>query len=184
MNEERGRNITRRSLVLLGGSSLLAMMLHPVSAAVHFQTERALSLDVLPTGEKLKRVYWAEGHYIPQALREIHYLLRDYRAGEVKTIDVKLLDLLHEIRALIGSRSPFEVVSGYRSQQTNRWLQRTNPSVARHSYHTQGMAVDFRLPDCDLVKLKAVALKLGRGGVGYYPHTAFLHVDVGPRRQW
>ncbi len=146
--------------------------------------ERVLSLDVLHTGERLRRVYWAEGRYIPQTLREIHYLLRDHRTDEVKAIDVKLLDLLHDVHVLVGSRTSFAIVSGYRSLATNKQLQRINPDVARHSYHTQGMAIDIRLPDRDLARLKTAALELNRGGVGYYPNADFLHVDVGPRRQW
>ncbi|KAF0118229.1 MAG: twin-arginine translocation pathway signal [Rhodospirillaceae bacterium] len=187
MNDEAGRNpaITRRSLLLLGGGCLMAGVLaQPAVAGGRLVHERTLSLEAVHTGEKWQRVYWAEGRYIPQALREVHYLLRDHRTDEVKVIDVRLLDLLHDMHSLMDNRTSFEIVSGYRSAATNKQLQRTNPDVARHSYHTQGMAIDIRQPGRDLVKLKAAALRLNRGGIGSYPQASFLHVDVGPRRRW
>jgi len=186
MDEQTGQRapIARRVLLLGGGCMVASFLVQPAKAVGRLAYERVLTLDALHTGEKLKRVYWAEGRYIPQALREIGHLLRDHRTNEVKAIDVKLLDLLHDMHDLMGSQTSFAVVSGYRSPATNKALQRTNPDVARRSYHTQGMAIDIRLPGRELNKLKAAALKLGRGGVGMYPNESFLHVDVGPRRQW
>lgn len=188
MYQETGRqfSITRRALLLLGGRYLMmaGALVPPSAVANHLLRERVLSLDVLHTGEKFRSVYWADGRYIMQTLREIHYLLRDHRTNEVKVIDVKLLDLLYDIHYFVASRTPFQIISGYRSPATNRQLQRVNPHVASCSYHTQGMAIDVRLSDRDLVRLKAAALRLNRGGVGYYPTAAFLHIDVGPKRQW
>jgi uncharacterized protein YcbK (DUF882 family) len=56
--------------------------------------------------------------------------------------------------------------------------------VAKKSFHMSGMAIDVRLPDVDLARLHAAALSLGLGGVGYYPGSNFVHMDVGPVRQW
>ncbi|MBF0561597.1 MAG: DUF882 domain-containing protein [Alphaproteobacteria bacterium] len=177
--------IARRALLRMGGGVIAAGLLsYPAIAARPRHSERSLSLEHLHTGEKIKRVYWADGRYVHASLHDIHHILRDYRTGEIKPIDVRLLDLLHDLHKVTGSRKPFEIISGYRSKLTNAMLAETTDGVARHSFHVRGMAVDIRLPDRNLRKLKVAALHLGRGGVGYYPDSDFVHVDVGPKRFW
>ena len=118
------------------------------------------------------------------AIQDINYLLRDYRTGEVKAIDQRLLDLLYSVNRIMKSSRPFHVISGYRSPTTNAMLAEKSAGVAKHSLHIEGKAIDFYLPDRPLKELHRVALALGGGGVGYYPESEFVHMDVGPVRRW
>lgn len=145
---------------------------------------RAVSLDNLHTGEKLQAVYWEQGEYIPDVLDAVNEHLRDYRTGEIHPINPRLLDVLDTLTALTGANASFQVISGYRSAATNAMLHERSEEVAKKSFHIRGMAIDIRLPGVDLSHLHAAALSLGRGGVGYYPDSNFIHVDVGPVREW
>lgn len=177
-------SIDRRSALRLGLGALSIFLPSTALAAVNATGRRAVSLANLHTGEKLKSTYWADGEYIPEALAEIDHNLRDFRTGDVHPIDPRLLDLLHDLRLRMRSKAPFEVISGYRSPATNAQLASESRGVARKSFHLRGMAIDIRLPDCDLRQLRKAALSLRRGGVGYYPKPDFVHVDVGPVRSW
>jgi uncharacterized protein YcbK (DUF882 family) len=145
---------------------------------------RVLSLYNLHTAEKLEAVYWENGAYVPDAVEALNHVLRDYRTGDVAPMHVGLFDLLGELSAKTGSRQAFQVVSGYRSPATNARLAERSGEVARRSLHMDGKAMDIYLEDVALDRLRAAALDLGRGGVGYYPDTRFVHVDVGPVRRW
>ena len=145
---------------------------------------RCVSLQNLHTGESMDGVYWEEGGYVPDVLDAVNLHLRDFRTGDVHPIDPRLLDLLDAVSDRTGTKSPFHVISGYRSAQTNAMLHERSAEVAKKSLHVQGMAIDIRLPDVDLDHLHAAALSLGRGGVGYYPESNFVHIDVGPVRTW
>jgi uncharacterized protein YcbK (DUF882 family) len=145
---------------------------------------RSVSLDNLHTGEKMQAVYWEQGEYIPDVLDAVNEHLRDYRTGEVHQINPGLLDVLDTLSALTGADASFQVISGYRSAATNAMLRERSEEVAKKSFHIQGMAIDIRLPGVELSHLHAAALSLGRGGVGYYPDSNFIHVDVGPVREW
>ena len=145
---------------------------------------RSVSLDNLHTGEKMQAVYWDQGEYIPDVLDAVNEHLRDYRTGEVHQIHPGLLDVLDTLSVLTGANASFQVISGYRSAATNAMLRERSEEVAKKSFHIQGMAIDIRLPGVELSRLHAAALSLGRGGVGYYPDSNFIHVDVGPVREW
>lgn len=145
---------------------------------------RSLSFFNTHTNESLETIYWCDDAYCAPGLKEIDHLLRDHRTGEVKEIDRSLLDLLHELRSEIGVNQPFHVISGYRSQASNTLLRHEGHGVAARSFHIQGRAVDIRLPGVGLGELRDIAVRLGRGGVGYYPASDFVHVDVGPPRTW
>ncbi|MFN3076420.1 MAG: DUF882 domain-containing protein [Alphaproteobacteria bacterium] len=178
--------VSRRAVLRLGCGLVAAGLLATSAEAAKPRrvAERVLSFEHLHTGEKLRRTYWAEGRYIRSSLREIHHLLRDFRTGETRPIDLKLLELLHDLHGLVGSRKPIEIVSAYRSKRTNGSLASHDDGVARRSFHLRGMAVDLRLPDRDLGRVRQAALRLARGGVGYYPTSDFVHIDVGPHRSW
>ena len=117
-------------------------------------------------------------------MSSINHLLRDFRTGDVHAIDPKLLDLLHALRSATGSRKPFEVISGYRSPVTNHDLRALSDGVASGSLHMKGQAIDIRLGDVKLTALRDAARALGRGGVGYYAESNFVHVDTGRVRFW
>ena len=145
---------------------------------------RRLALYNLHTGESADLVYWADGAYVPDALGRIDHVLRDFRTGEVRGIDRRLLDLLVRLNGRLESNEPFHVISGYRSPHTNMMLASASEGVARHSLHMEGMAIDVRIPNRSLGALRAAALSLGGGGVGYYQASDFVHVDVGRVRSW
>jgi uncharacterized protein YcbK (DUF882 family) len=146
--------------------------------------EKAVGFYHIHTGEQLRMVYWRHGQYLPGALREVDYLLRDYHTNEVKSIDPQVLDLLYAMSKLLETNAPFQVLSGYRSPATNAKLHRHDREVAVHSLHMAGQAVDIRLPGRPLVGVRRAALAIQAGGVGYYPQRNFLHVDTGPVRSW
>jgi uncharacterized protein YcbK (DUF882 family) len=147
--------------------------------------ERTVSLLNTHTGERLRKVvYWEQGVYLTDALEEINYVLRDHRTDEIHNIDPKTIDLMAAISRKIGATRPFEIISGYRSPQTNQLLRSISRGVAKNSYHMQGKAVDLRLPGVPLKTLRQAALDLNAGGVGYYPKSGFVHVDTGRVRTW
>jgi uncharacterized protein YcbK (DUF882 family) len=163
------------------GYGLLVLGVKMATAAA---TARRLAFHNLHTGESLSSVYWEDGRYLADALAEIDHVLRDFRTGEVHRIDPALLDLVHRLGVALGSAQPFHVISGYRSPETNAMLASKSGGVAKNSYHVKGMAIDLRLPDRRLEDLRAAALALAGGGVGYYPKSDFIHMDTGPVRAW
>jgi uncharacterized protein YcbK (DUF882 family) len=138
------------------------------------------------TGESVDVVYWSDGHYVPAALQQIDRVLRDHRTSEVKAIDRRVLDVLFELRVKLKSDEPFHVISGYRSPESNAYLRGRSPTsgVAQKSQHMLGRAIDVRLPDRDIEAIRDAALSMRRGGVGFYPASDFVHVDVGRVRRW
>ncbi|GGO80626.1 membrane protein [Marinobacterium nitratireducens] len=146
--------------------------------------ERKLTLNNLHTGEKLTAVYWAGGDYQLEALKEIDHVLRDHRSGTSIEMDRQLFDLLYMLQRDIGLHKEFQIISGYRSPETNAKLRQQSSGVAKKSYHMLGKALDIRVPGVPLRDLQHKALSLKSGGVGYYAKSNFIHVDVGPVRRW
>ena len=139
------------------------------------------------TGERLDIVYRRGENYIPEALDKLDYFLRDHRTGDVHHFDPRLFDLLHDLTAsLHDSGGAINVICGYRTPWSNEFLRTRSPhtGVARHSLHMQAEAIDIRLPGISTAALRDAALRLHRGGVGYYRSSDFVHVDVGRVRQW
>lgn len=175
---------SRRAFLRAGLLGLLAPTLPGAASALAAPRERRLAFENLHTGESLRCVYWRDGAYVPDALAGIDRTLRDHRSDEVAPIDRGLLDALHALHRSLGSSAPFQVISGYRSPATNAKLRAEGHGVARRSFHMRGMAADVALADRDVAELRRAALALGAGGVGYYPESGFVHVDVGPVRRW
>jgi uncharacterized protein YcbK (DUF882 family) len=145
---------------------------------------RSLSFEHTHTGERLAVTYAYGDSYVPPALLAISRLLRDFRNGETHVIDPSLLDQLHALATLVATGASFQVISGYRSPTTNRMLREHGRGVASKSLHLEGRAIDIRLPDVPLADLRDAALSLRAGGVGYYPTSAFVHIDTGAVRRW
>jgi uncharacterized protein YcbK (DUF882 family) len=145
---------------------------------------RRLSFLNTHTGERVSATYFENGRFEPGALQDINRVLRDHRSGEVQPIDQRLLDLLDTLRVKLDAAQPYHVISGYRSASTNALLHSASDGVARHSLHMDGKAIDIRVPGVQLAHLRGAALQLGRGGVGYYPTSDFVHVDTGRVRRW
>jgi len=177
------RPLDRRDVLRFGAVATASLLLAPrmVFAA---DKPRMISFDNLHTGETLKTTYWADGGYVRGALKEIDWVLRDFRTGDIKPIDPGLLDILSVLRERLETTAPYGIISGYRSPATNAMLHEKSDGVALKSYHTRGMAIDVRLGDRALKDLRRTALSLKAGGVGYYPRSNFVHLDTGPVRRW
>ncbi|MDQ7072800.1 MAG: DUF882 domain-containing protein [Gammaproteobacteria bacterium] len=95
-----------------------------------------------------------------------------------------LIELLNLLHAKVDGKQAFHVISGYRSPKSNAALRKNSTGVAKKSFHMKGMAIDIRLPKCQLSTLHKAAINLKMGGVGRYSNSNFLHIDTGPTRQW
>lgn len=175
--------IGRRHFLTSVAAAVPALAL-PRTALARTDPVRRLTFEHTHTGERLAVDYARGDEYLPDGLSQVNRLLRDFRTGEVHDIDKALLDLLHGLTTLTGTSRPFQVISGYRSPATNSMLRQRSEGVAGRSLHMQGMAIDIRLPDVPLAKLRQAALAASRGGVGYYPASNFVHVDTGRIRRW
>lgn len=137
------------------------------------------------TGERIDIVYRHGEAYIPDALAKLDFFLRDHRTGDVRHFDPRLYDILSDLTAAVGRPGgEIDIVCGYRTSSTNESLRAHTTGVAKNSLHIQAQAIDLRMPGIDTLKLRKAALALARGGVGYYPHSDFIHLDVGRVRQW
>jgi uncharacterized protein YcbK (DUF882 family) len=193
MNDRNARGLHRRQFLGIGAAAATAALIpqralaavRPAAAAA--VPERVLSFFNTHTGERLKTRYCTGGEYRPDALTEVNYILRDFRENEIKPIDPRLLDLLHELGGTLETDQPFHVISGYRSPKTNAALRErggATTGVASHSLHMVGQAIDIRIPGVTLDNLRSAARSLKIGGVGFYPDLNFVHVDVGRVRYW
>ncbi len=145
---------------------------------------RRLFLKNLHTGDTVKTVYWENGRYIDDALAEARHAMRDWRNGAKHDMDTGLFDILHDLGARLETDRPFQIISAYRSPATNAAMAARSSGVAKKSLHTLGKASDIRVEGVQLAHLRKAAASLGRGGVGYYPVSDFVHVDTGRVRQW
>lgn len=179
-------NAARRSLL---GAALAVPALWVAGAgrrtwADELPATRELSLINTHTGESLLTRYFEAGQYIPQALTKLQHLLRDHRSGDAHAIDPQLFDVLYHAAARNDREPRFEVISGYRSPNSNAQLRSRSHGVAEHSLHMEGKAIDVRLAGVTCAKLRDVALSMGCGGVGYYARSNFVHLDTGRVRAW
>ena len=171
-----------RRRVLAAGLGLAVPALGASAAAA--SAPRSLSVLNLHTGEKLAATYFEAGRYLPDALAALDRVLRDHRTGEVHPIAPGLIDLVADLAGHFGRPDAVQIISGYRSPASNAALHARSSGVATRSLHMQGMAMDIRVPGAPLERLRDSALALGKGGVGYYPDSNFVHVDVGRVRRW
>lgn len=145
---------------------------------------RALFIRRARTGESFQGIYWREGRYDREALRRLDMVLRDPGADEATPMDPRLFDVLVSVQRAMDSNGPWEVISGYRSPETNAQRARESRRVSRASLHMSGMACDARLPGRDSLGIARVAAELQMGGVGLYRRDGFVHLDCGPPRRW
>lgn len=178
-------NLSRRRWLSLGGIVLGASLLPAtVNAIVSTPKPLILRLRNLHTGDIVNAPYSTLG-FSAKTLNELNYLMRDRHENKVKAIDPKLFLKLTQIQYRLGLRnSEILVLSGYRTARTNAAMRSRSRGVASNSYHIQGKAVDFRIENVPLARIKQVAESLNNGGVGYYSRSNFVHVDTGPVRTW
>ncbi|NCQ23498.1 MAG: DUF882 domain-containing protein [Roseovarius sp.] len=136
------------------------------------------------TGERIDTIYWIEGDYIPEALKEISLFMRDWRTNGVKTIDPRTIDIMAASHNLLGANEPYMMLSGYRSAQTNAMLRSKSRGVAKNSRHIIGEAADLRLGSRSVSQIYQAGVACGGGGVGRYSGSNFVHMDCGPVRTW
>ena len=177
-------HLSRRH-ALLGGAAVLAAGLLPGRArAAGPGIDRWLELRNTHTGEELAIVYRAASGLVATAVEQLNWLLRDHRANVAHPIDAPLFDQLADLAAAAGVEPRFEIISGYRSPASNAQLADASSGVARHSLHMEGRAIDVRLRGVSCATLRDLALQAGRGGVGYYRRSDFVHLDTGRVRAW
>ena len=177
--------LSRRGfLMAVGGvcGSVASMAGAPALAGV--SASRCVKFLHTHTGESLRAVYFRDGCYQAECLAQVNQLLRDFRTGDVHRIDPGVLDILFDLQTLADRDEPFQVISGYRSPATNAMLHSRSEGVATHSMHLEGRAIDVRLGGFATRELAAHARALGRGGVGFYARSDFVHVDTGRVRYW
>ena len=180
-------DVNRRHFLKFGAQAGMACLCPAPAIAIidrFLSPKRKLSFYNTHTKESLEVYYYIQGTYQPMALKNINHTLRDHRTDEIKSIDINLLNLLYSIRKKLNISEPFHIISGYRSPETNEFLYTSSKGVAKNSLHMHGKAIDFRLPDISLPVLRRTAITLKAGGVGYYPCSNFIHIDVGPIRYW
>jgi uncharacterized protein YcbK (DUF882 family) len=155
------------------------------SGSASTPVEHHLRLYHTHTGERIDIVYRRGDEYLPEAEERLDYFLRDHRTGDVKHYDPHLFDILSDLAAAVGHPGgEIDIICGYRSSWSNEFLRAHSSGVAKNSLHMQAHAIDIRIPGVDTLTLRDAALKLGRGGVGYYPRSGFVHVDTGRVRTW
>ncbi len=175
---------TRRQFLSTAALTVTALALDPLNMSWATTGNRSLSLYHTHTQERLDVTYGRLGSYDPKALESINYFLRDFRTGDVHPIDPKLLDVLFAVQQELGGRGTFEIISGFRSPDTNNQLRRKSSGVAKRSLHTVGKAVDVRLTGVRTKKIQRCAMGMQCGGVGYYGKSDFVHLDTGRVRFW
>lgn len=172
--------ISRRTFLKATFAALLTYPSQRIQASS--MRDRALNLYNTHTSEKLKIKYFRSGRYDSEALKDINHILRCHYTQEVADIDVRLLDLLCNIKDGFGVEKQIHIVSGYRSPVYNEYLRRNSVGVANNSLHLYGLAIDFFLPGVSMSRLYKVAKSFRGGGVGRY--SRFIHIDTGEVRYW
>jgi uncharacterized protein YcbK (DUF882 family) len=170
----------RRAFLL----TLIPVLLSLPTAFGNIDDARRLHFYHTHTEQQLKVTYFRNGEYQADALDRLNLFLSDWRNGKDREIDPELMDILWEIQQAHGAEGVYEVISAYRSPETNEMLRSRSSGVAQKSQHLEGRAIDVRLRGVDTRELRNTALQLGRGGVGYYAQSDFVHVDTGRVRSW
>jgi len=136
------------------------------------------------TGESINTIYWIDGNYIPEALKEINYFMRDWRENAVRVMAPETIDIMAAVHNVLRVDEPYLLLSGYRTARTNALLRRHSRAVAKHSLHIQGEAGDVRLRSRSVVQMARAAKSFAAGGVGTYYRSDFVHMDCGQVRTW
>ncbi|KIN61067.1 Tat pathway signal sequence domain-containing protein [Sulfitobacter noctilucae] len=136
------------------------------------------------TGERIDMIYWIEGQYIKDAVKEVNYFMRDWRTDGVKSMDLRTVDIMAAAHNLLDVNEPYMLLSGYRSPKTNAMLRSRSRGVAKNSLHMRGQAADLRLASRSVNQMARAAVACQGGGVGRYSGSNFVHMDCGVVRSW
>lgn len=187
MTDQKGTGFTRRAL--LGAFAATAVTAAPTFAnAAGFLRGggdvRRVRMYSGRTGERLDTIYWIDGDYIQDAVNEINHFMRDWRTNEVKSVDLRTVDIMAAAHNLMEIREPYMLLSGYRSPKTNAMLRSRSGGVARNSLHMSAQAADLRLASRSVRQMARAAAACRAGGVGQYSGSNFVHMDCGDVRTW
>jgi len=179
--------ISRRGL--LGAFAATALVAAPTySNAAGFLRGagdiRRLKMYSRRTGESLDVIYWIEGDYIKDALTEVNWFMRDWRRDKARAIDTRTIDIIAATQQLLDSSTPFLMLSGYRTPETNALLRKRSRGVAKKSLHMKGQAADVRMQGKSVRQVAQAAASCSAGGVGRYSRSNFVHIDCGEKRLW
>src|SRR6202522_3313700 len=178
----------RRSLRVLLGPLLLVLAAAPNSteSAIANGDTRTLTLSDAHTNEAGSFTHKVDGYYDSAVLEKLNWFLRDWRLNESTKMDPKLFDILWQVYRESGSQQPVDILSAYRSPQTNAMLRRRSRQVAEHSQHMEGRAVDAHFLDVGTATIRDITMRMQAGGVGFYPTggTPWVHIDCGSIRYW
>lgn len=177
-------SLGRRTFLFFAAAAGTTLVVRPDTSSAAESATRIIALHSPWNDENFVGPFFERGRYVPDALAEINHLFRDRHNNDIRQIDVRLLNLLHDFKQRTGYRSSFEIVCGYRSAATNRKLRKKDRKVAKESRHIVGQAVDVCFYGLSVDEARGIALAMRAGGVGYYPRQNFLHLDVGPVRSW
>jgi uncharacterized protein YcbK (DUF882 family) len=187
MNTPKSTTLTRRGLLTSFAAASLSCAPVYANAAGFLRGSgdiRRLRMYSGRTGESIDTVYWVDGKYIGEALKEITYFMRDWRNSKVKSIDARNIDIMAAAHGLMDVNEPYMLLSGYRSPETNNMLRSRSSGVAKKSLHLQGQAADLRLSSRSVSQMALAAKKCSAGGVGSYRGSNFVHMDCGVVRTW
>ncbi len=187
MTEQTGTGVTRRGLlrVFAAGAIVAAPTYANAFGLLRGAGDiRRIRMYSGRTGESLDLIYWIEGSYIPEAMAEINHFMRDWRSGAVARIDARTIDIMAAAHNLLEVSEPYNLLSGYRTPQTNAMLRASSRGVARNSLHMRGQAADLRLRSRSVNQMARAAAACAAGGVGRYSRSNFVHMDCGPVRLW
>jgi len=145
---------------------------------------RRLKMYSRRTGESLDVIYWIEGDYIKDALTEVNWFMRDWRRDQSRAMDTRTVDIIAATQQLLDTSTPFLMLSGYRTAETNALLRKRSRSVAKKSLHIKGQAADLRMQGKSVRQLARAAASCAAGGVGRYSRSNFVHIDCGEKRVW
>jgi uncharacterized protein YcbK (DUF882 family) len=156
----------------------------PTASAETFDESRTLTFFHTHTGESATVTFRRGDSYVSEGLQQLNHFLRDWRVEQSTNMDPRLFDIIWEVYRAVGSRSPVHIISAYRSPQTNQVLRSRSRAVSEHSQHMLGRAMDIRFPDVDAARVREAAMRLQHGGVGFYPASNFVHIDIASVRAW
>ncbi len=145
---------------------------------------RRISIRRMQTGDTFSGIYWRDGRYDRDALRQLDAVMRDPGMEEETPMDPRLFDVLYMVAQRLSADGGYDVISGYRAPETNAARARRSRRVSRASLHMSGMAADVRLPGRDSFGMARTAAEMQIGGVGLYRRDGFVHLDCGPARRW
>ncbi len=187
MTGDSSENLSRRTLLRVFAAGVVAAAptySNAFSLIRGAGDMRRVKMHSGRSGEAIDIVYWVEGEYIPEAFDEISYFMRDWRSGRVKLIDRRTVDIVAATQQMMDTDASFNMLSGYRTPETNRALRSASRSVARKSLHMTGQAVDLRMKGRSVRQISKAAISCHAGGVGKYSRSNFVHVDCGDVRVW